>query len=77
MSLPQPTHSLKMLRQPSEQPRTFYSIYQSGNAIEIRSGCNDYKELRLISSCFSYEQACELAQNLANVKQMPVQDWVE
>ncbi|MBD2324742.1 MULTISPECIES: hypothetical protein [Desertifilum] len=77
MSLSQSTRILNTLRQPSEQPRTFYSIYQSGNAIEIRSGCNDYQELRLISSCFSYEQACEIAQNLANVKQMPVQDWVQ
>lgn len=76
MLFSQPSSLFRSSRQPSEPPNTFYSIYQSQNAIEIRSGCTDYKELRLISSCLCYEQACEIAQTMANVKQMPIKNLV-
>lgn len=67
---------VKPFQNASIQSDTFFSIYQSEQAIELRRGCEDFEHLRLISSCTSYAQACDLADQLAQAKQLEVQDFI-
>lgn len=55
--------------------RTFFSVYQTGQGIEVRPGCSDYINTRLVGSYASYEQAVYSAKNVALYKNLPLLDY--
>jgi hypothetical protein len=57
---------------------TFFTIYQTKSAIELRPGCIDtYPDARLICTCKTYEMAQETAQSIAMTRQVPLVNHVE
>jgi hypothetical protein len=62
--------------QSPNRSEAFFTIYQSKQAIEIRLGCEDQPNARIISTSKSYESAYQVAQVAASSKQMPLENYV-
>lgn len=60
----------------SQSFASFFTVYETKDAIELHPGCRDIQDVRVICSCLSYESACTIAQLSANLKQLPVLDYV-
>ena len=55
---------------------SLFTVYQTKSAIELHAGCDDYHNYRVICTCISYENAYEAAQLSADLKQLPIVDFV-
>ncbi|OLP19782.1 hypothetical protein BST81_04420 [Leptolyngbya sp. 'hensonii'] len=58
------------------QGTSFYSIYQGKRVIQLRAGCDDYPELRIISTSRSYESAYHVAKVTAEFRNVPFENLV-
>jgi hypothetical protein len=53
---------------------TIFSIYCTEDAIELRVGCEDYDQARLISAHKCYENAHAFGQSLVTEMDLPFKD---
>lgn len=56
------------------EQETMFSVYRSDIAIELRSGCERMKDVRLISTHKDHDEAYEFCELLAEAFQLPIQD---
>lgn len=74
MNLPTQTALVEWVPLLNEK-ETVFSVYRSDVAIELRSGCESMKNLRLISTYKDYDEAYEFCELLAEAFQFPIQDF--
>ncbi len=55
----------------------FFTVYATERAIEIRSGYYEHPDVRVISSCCSYEVAQNLALLVAEMNHLPMVDRIQ
>ncbi|MBL1179406.1 MAG: hypothetical protein FWK01_30880 [Pantanalinema sp. GBBB05] len=61
---------------PLEDQETVVSIYRTHSGIELRSGCDQRSNARLICTHRSYDDAYEFAELLAQETGLPLHDLV-
>lgn len=61
---------------PPENPEILVSIYRTNHSIELRSGCDQRQNARLICTHRSYADAYEFAELIAQETGLPLHDWV-
>jgi hypothetical protein len=54
---------------------SYFTVYQTEQAIELHPGCEDYEHHRVICTCLYYEQACEIARLSGNLHRLPVKNF--
>lgn len=54
----------------------FFTVYQTKTQIELRTGCDDFGDVRVICTTTSYENARTLAQLAAEMNHLPLVDYV-
>lgn len=57
-------------------PDNFFTVYQTTTEIELRTGCDDFSDVRVICTTTSYENARNLAQLAAEMNHLPLVDYV-
>jgi len=63
------------MKQDYLQENAIFSTYCTFNAIELRMGCQDRDQARLISAHKSYENAHAFCQSLAEKMGLPFKDF--
>lgn len=56
---------------------SFFTVYLSTHAIELRPGCEDAPHSQVLHTSKSYEAAQEFAKAAANHRNLPMKSWVE
>lgn len=54
----------------------FFTVYQTTTEIALRTGCDDFRDVRVICTTTSYENARSLAQLAAEMNCLPLVDYV-
>ncbi|WP_190461455.1 hypothetical protein [Aerosakkonema funiforme] len=60
----------------SDEQFGYFTVYENDNEIVLRPGCQNYTKNRAIGSYRYYENAYEVAVELANYKRIPFKDYV-
>jgi hypothetical protein len=55
----------------------FFTVCETATAIEIRAGCYESPDVRIICTCRSHEAARYVAQRLTQVNNLPLVDYVQ
>lgn len=76
MHLPIQTALVAWVPLPNKQT-TIFSVYRSDAAIELRTGCERIKNMRLLCTHKDYEEAYEFCELLAEAFPLPIQDFTE
>jgi len=57
-------------------PDKVFTVYQTTNRIELRAGCDDFRDVRVVCTTLSYENARGFAQLAAEMNHLPFVDYV-